>query len=245
MIASLPMYWRDENAPVWQAFWEVFRAQACTAPDLLEPQALPEDWAEHWLDPNLFLSMTCGLPFRTGLRGRVTYVGTLGFSGQIHPGYYRSVVILHPDADLAAPLRLAFNSADSQSGWAASQEKVGVRDQLSYASFVETGSHASSLKAVADAKADIAFIDENSWTILQQFVPEASEIKVLGKTTPTPGLPLITAIDHDPMPLRRALTSAVKEFAPVETHLIGGPLSFHVLTEGEYFDVPIPKPPLT
>jgi len=90
MTASLPMYWRAETAGLWLDFWTCVQRAApqLRLPDLTPPDALGPDWTKHWCDPSLALSMTCGLPFRTILRNRVTYVGTLScltseFSGQI------------------------------------------------------------------------------------------------------------------------------------------------------------------
>ena len=245
MIASLPMYWRDENAPVWQAFWEVFQSFELGAPELTSPEDLPKNWSSHWLRPDLYLSMTCSLPFRSVLKEKVQYVGTLGFGDERHPGLYRSVAVIRPGTDLTEPLTLAYNSADSQSGWAASQSSADHFRSLRFGDFVETGSHASSLSAVARADADIAFLDEVTWRILQKFDPTAVEVVPIGETETTPALPLITALDRDPAPIRSALARTVAAFEPKDTEVLGGQISFHVLTEAEYFAVPIPSAPLT
>jgi hypothetical protein len=122
MIASLPMYWRPENAAAWQAFWQIVqhegRAHGLSLPDLTPPQDLPANWINHWLRPDLALSMTCGLPFRTTLRGRVAYVGTLGFGLQTQTGHYFSRVLTRfapgdPRRDDPLHRVLAFNAPDS------------------------------------------------------------------------------------------------------------------------------------
>lgn len=91
------MYWRAENAHLWRAFWQLVQSHALgdglRLPALTPPEELPERWADHWLSPDLALSMTCSLPFRTALRGRVRYVGTLGFGLKAPGGHYFSRIV--------------------------------------------------------------------------------------------------------------------------------------------------------
>ncbi|MGR3435070.1 MAG: hypothetical protein ACU0CO_09310, partial [Shimia sp.] len=77
-VASLPMYWRASTQAAWRRLWAHMQARL-PLPDLTPPEGLPADWYAHWRDPALVLSQTCGLPFRTALRGAVTYVGTPDF----------------------------------------------------------------------------------------------------------------------------------------------------------------------
>lgn len=245
MIASLPMYWREETAEGWLAFWDLVRERLPELPDLMPPDKLPRDWSQHWLDAELALSMTCGLPFRTLLRDKVQYVGTLTIGPTEAPGHYRSAVITRSEQDLNAPLTLAYNSADSQSGWAASQTFPSSRDHWSYGSFVETGSHAASLHAVASGQADVAFLDEVTWRLLQRYDARALSVAVHGYTDYTPTLPLIAAMRTDVAPLQAAIARAAETLSPHFSDQIGGNLSFHVLSEAEYFAVPLPTPPVT
>lgn len=244
MIASLPMYWRAETADLWRAFWaEVQAAAPMALPDLTPPEDIADPWTDHWLRPDLALSMTCGLPFRTVLRGKVCYVGTLDFGLGLLPGHYHSQVILRDGADAAAPLRLAFNSADSQSGWAATQSTPPFDTPPRFSALVETGSHAASLAAVAEGRADIAYIDAVTWRLLQRSDPHAAKTRAAGPSVTTPGLPLIATIGTDPAPLRRAIQSACARFQPDDPMAMGGPLSFHVLEPSAYFAIPVPTPP--
>lgn len=238
MIASLPMYWRPETAAHWRAFWAELQAAApaLDLPDLTAPEDIPTPWTAHWLRPDLALSMTCGLPFRSALKGRVTYVGTLDFGLGLPPGHYASTIVARPGA--APPYRLAYNSADSQSGWAAAQEL-----DLPFTPALETGAHAASLAAVAEGRADLACLDAISWRLLQRHDPNAARVTVLGQTRPTPGLPLVTAGGTDPAPLRAALATAVARFCPRDPMEMGGPLAFHVLDEALYLAEPIPPAP--
>ncbi|MFP7673574.1 phosphate/phosphite/phosphonate ABC transporter substrate-binding protein [Marivita sp. S0852] len=252
-VASLPMYWRAENAHLWQAFWSVFQdcaaKEGLTAPDLTPPDALPASWADHWQDPDLFVSMTCGLPFRTALRNKVQYVGTFDFALNTQPGHYMSCVIRRscpngasPVADMSG-LRLAYNAPDSQSGWAVTQLAAPFEHPPRFADICETGSHAQSLAAVAQGAADIAYIDAVSWRILQRFDPNAAKVHLVGHSAVTPGLPLITARGTDPAPLRRALHAATRAYSPQTPDDMGGPMTFCVLDARLYHAQPSPAPP--
>ena len=243
MIASLPMYWRAENAGLWRDFWSVVqscaRGEGVSLPDLTAPEDLPADLCSHWRSPDLALSMTCGLPFRSKLHSTVQYIGTLDFGLGGPEGHYHSQIITR--RDLAGPPRtLAYNSADSQSGWAAAQE---MPDRGSITTFLETGAHAASLAAVAEGRADIACLDAVTWRILQAVDPNAAEVTPTGTTRPTPGLPLIAAQSIDPEPLRCALTAATRAFDPANPDLMGGPMTFCVLDVHSYLAEPIPAPP--
>ena len=239
MIASLPMYWREENAHVWRALWNSIKAP--DFPDLTAPDELPDDLYQHWLNPDLALSMTCGLPFRTKLKGKTNYVGTLTFGANSPAGHYKSVAIAKRNLrDDNQPLRLAYNARDSQSGWAASFDP-SFEDLKSRATEnVETGAHAASFEAVLDERADFAFLDEVTWKILQKFDPQTQEIMVLGETTPTPTLPLITSLKNDVKAIRETISKGIENFKHPDVELIGGEPQFHVLSEQEYYALPTP-----
>ena len=232
------MYWRAETAPLWRDFWRHLQRALPSLPDLTPPEDIP-DLHTHWLDGNLALSMTCGLPFRSFLKGKVTYVGTLDFDLGGSPGHYHSVAI----SNGLPSKRLAFNSGDSQSGWAVTQHAPPFKTPPIFTTYVETGGHAASLAAVANNQADIAYIDAVTWRLLRRYDPNAAKIQTLGRSVTTPGLPLIAAKGTDPEPLRAALAHATETFTPNDPMAMGGPLSFHVLKEAAYYAVPNPSPP--
>ncbi|MGV6847058.1 MAG: phosphate/phosphite/phosphonate ABC transporter substrate-binding protein [Marinibacterium sp.] len=239
MIASLPMYWRAENAGAWRRFWDLVRRRLPDLPDLTPPEDLPQPLGAHWLAPDLALSMTCGLPLRSALRDRVTYVGTLDFGLADRRGYYRSQVICRRGlAADAAGLRIAFNAPDSQSGWAAVDLPKGR-----FTDWVETGSHAASLAALTEDRADIAWIDAITWRLLKRFDPAAGEVEEIRQTPLSPGLPLITARGHDPAPLRAALGDAVAALPDTMRNDLGGLTGFAVLDPARYHEQPVPPPP--
>ena len=246
MIAALPMYWRAENAGHWRLFWQAVQraagAEGLDLPPLTQPWGLPEPWTEHWLDSRLALSMTCGLPFRTILRDRVTYVGTLDFALGTPAGHYRSVVIARPALPEGIAPVLAVNGGDSQSGWAAAQGTAGLVGASAFGGYRVTGAHAASLAAVAEGRADMACLDAVTWRMLRRFDPAAAAVRVLGETAPTPGLPLIAAAGTDPAPLRRALAAATAAFHQEDPAAMGGRFRFHVLNPAAYHAVPVPPP---
>ncbi len=244
MIASLPMYWQAETAGAWLRFWDLVRARLPGLPDLMPPETLPARWTEHWLQPDLALSMTCGLPLRSVLRTRVTYVGTFDFGLDCPPGHYFSRIV-GPSGGLPdGPLRLAFNSADSQSGWAArfDPDPAGAPARP-IGTLVETGSHAGSLQAVAEGRADIAYLDAVSWRLLEAHDPAAGRVRLLGRTPARPGLPLICAAGRDPAPLRSALAGAVAALPSDLSGPLGGLRGFEVLDQAVYMALPLPPAP--
>lgn len=239
MIAALPMYWRAETAADWRAFWEDVRAAAPgPLPPLTPPDALPADLDAHWRDPALVLSMTCGFPYRTRLHGAVGYVCTLSFGIDAAPGRYYSVVIGRPGHDPAAPVRLAVNSRDSQSGWACAGAPGPESPPLAVSAVVETGAHAASLAAVAEGRADRAYIDAVSWEALRRHAPGAEAVAVLGRTPATPGLPVITAPGRDPAPLRAALAQACETLPEDRRARLAGLSGIAVLDPADYLAVP-------
>lgn len=242
MIASLPMYWRAETADAWTRLWHALRghaqAEGLDLPGLTAPEDLPAKWTDHWLSDTLALSQTCGLPFRTALKSKVTYVATFDFDLGVPPGHYMSYGVVAADHAPEDPLTtLAYNAPDSQSGWAA----VPRRDR--FKSLVETGAHAASARMVAQGKADIAYLDAVTWRILQRFTDLGTRLKVIEHTAPTPGLPLITAQPEIVAQLRRALHSAVQGLSKTDAADLGRLRGVAVLDEAAYFAVPVPPAP--
>jgi ABC-type phosphate/phosphonate transport system substrate-binding protein len=150
------------------------------------------------------------------------------------------VVLTRPgDARSDAAMRLAYNAPDSQSGWAASEGRA-------FASYVCTCAHFVSVQAVADGRADIAFVDAVTWRILRAVDPSlAARVTVTEQTRPTPGLPLIAAAGVDPLPLRAALMAALDVIPTQVRQDLGGPVGLSVLNPAAYLALPIPAPPPT
>ncbi|MFN7224061.1 MAG: hypothetical protein ACK4MS_08580, partial [Paracoccaceae bacterium] len=100
MIASLGMYDRPETSAANDALWALIR-DALRDRGRDAPQALTRGEAAcwpAWQAPDLVLSQTCGLPFRSRLHDHVTLIGTPDYGVEgCAPGYYRSVLIARSD----------------------------------------------------------------------------------------------------------------------------------------------------
>lgn len=223
LVASLGMYdWpamQAANDRLWALIRDGARARGIDAPDGLtrgENAYLPG-----WLSPDLVLSQTCGLPFRTALLGRVALVGTpdYGLPG-LRRGYYNSVLIAPLDGHGEGG-RLVYNDEGSQSGWAAPvTHAAGAGWRLE--PHLRSGSHMGSIAAVAESGADLAGIDAVTWRLAQRFAPDlTARVRVVGHTAPTPGLPLITALSRDPAPLFEAVGAAIAALPETDRDTLG------------------------
>jgi ABC-type phosphate/phosphonate transport system substrate-binding protein len=244
MIASLPMYDRPETRTANDRLWQAVRDELGCGPARLARGG--DAWAD-WLAPELLLSQTCSLPYRTRLRGRVTLLGApdLGLPG-CPPGHYRSLLVVRADAQgtrLAefAAQTLAYNEGCSQSGWAAPvlyAHGLGLR----FGRTLRSGGHAASAQAVATGRADIAAIDAASWRLIRRHDDFADRLRVLCATPPTPGLPYITAATRDPAPIRAALRRAIAAL-DADARAVLGLRALIDVPEGAYLRLPIPPPP--
>lgn len=202
-LAVLPMYdWpevRDGTDRLWQELSRRLREAGFDAPSGL----LRDIHAQTaWTDPALLLGQTCGLPFVSRLKGRVSLVGAPAYRLEgCEPGEYCSALVVRADdpADGLGGLRgrrVAYNMEGSQSGHAAMLAAIAplARGGRFFAETLATGSHRASVRAVAEGKADIAAIDAVSWELAKRHEPSASRLRVLSRTRPTPGLPFITAL---------------------------------------------------
>lgn len=232
------MYWWPENAGAWSRFWQDLRQLMPDLPPVTPPEDLPSDWYAHWAAPELRLSHVCGLPFASHFLDRVTYVASIDFDlPDTPPGWYHSVVVTRRgETRPREDLRLAYNSADSQSGWGSTRGHP-------FAGYLATGAHRESAAAVADGRADVAYIDAVSWRILSRVRPDLAEpLEVIDRTAPTAGLALIAARGADPEPLRAALASALARLSDSDRHVMGGPVGLALLPPEAYRALPIPAP---
>lgn len=246
MIASLPMYARAETDAAQQRLWDAIRAGL---PGPLPKRLIePEHLMAHWLDPELAFSQTCGLPYRADLHGKVELVGTAdyGLPG-CPPGHYNSVFVVRRDDPRETPaewagMRLAYNSRNSQSGWAAPQNHMAGLG-LTFTRVLSTGAHRNSAQAVADGRADIACIDAQTWRMIQRWDAVASSLREVGRTQPTPGLPFIAALGTDAEALAEATAAAIAGMSPDDRDTLGI-AGFVRIPAAAYLAVPTPPPPL-
>ncbi|GAB4387186.1 phosphate/phosphite/phosphonate ABC transporter substrate-binding protein [Albidovulum sp.] len=245
MIASLAMYdWpelRAEHDRLWGAIREALAEEGIAAPPEL---TRGDDLWRIWTSPGLVLGQTCGMPYRMRLHGRVEIVATPDYGLPEAPaGHYYSVLVVRRDAgggiDAFLDGVLAFNSPDSQSGYAAVQNQVAPR---AFRRFLQTGSHRASAEAVAAGRADIAAIDAVTWRLIERFCAGvAGELRILARTAPTPGLPLITARGNDAPRIARAVGQAVAALAAQDRAALGLRGIERIPTEA-YLRIPTPPP---
>nr|WP_306265035.1 PhnD/SsuA/transferrin family substrate-binding protein [Pararhizobium sp. IMCC3301] len=227
MIASLTMYQRPQLASAHDNYWALIRQHLAAAgmdsPPVLAQQA---DDMSVWTDPGLVLSQTCGLPYRTELHHRVSLIGTPDFAVEgCAPGYYRSAIVVRKSERRTriAEFRdavFAYNQTGSQSGYAAPYWHVKARG-FWFENRQATGGHLNSARAVAEGRADLAALDAVSWRLMQEYEPLSGELKVLDWTTPTPGLPYISAANANHLAIFQAVRQAVQDLSEEDRSALG------------------------
>ncbi|WP_419904341.1 phosphate/phosphite/phosphonate ABC transporter substrate-binding protein [Kiloniella sp.] len=201
-VVSLPMYdWPElqtYNNKFFKVLSQSFSHQGYKAPNALDRT---RDRMDVWLDKNLLLSQTCGLPFKTLLKNKVSLVGTPAYGLNCGAGSYYSVIIVHQDSQLKKLEDLknktfAYNEKGSQSGYAALLYTLSVIKDAPqfFTSSFQSGSHRQSIQAVAEGKADFAAIDALSWELALRHEPTAQKLRIIAVSEPTPTLPFITAL---------------------------------------------------
>jgi len=216
MIANLMMYQRPQLIEAHARFWILIR-KYLSAAGIDSPEELSQDAKECfvWEHPDLVLSQTCGMPYRTSLQNKVQLVGTpdYGLDGCL-PGYYRSAIIVRAD-DVRRQIAefrdttFAYNQTFSQSGYAAPFWHVKPKG-FWFKKRVHVLQHLESARAVVNGFADIASIDAVTWRDIAKYETFATGLRVLEWTEPTPGLPLITALGNDTDLIFKAVTDAIK-----------------------------------
>ena len=246
-VASLPMYERGElNAAhyeLWSHILKGFKARNLPAPKKI---ISGYEGTKVWMNTNLVLSQTCGLPFRTNLKGKVGYVGTPIYDlRNCPPGYYRSVFItnhfrknLKPNDFIGSTF--AINSYDSQSGYAAACEYF-YDCNLPFSNIYVTGSHFKSALSVYQGLSDIACIDEISWKLIRNFDRFSSYLAEIAWTSPTPALPIITVKYRNSVDIvHEIMSNAIIDLSShnAKTLLLKG---FTWINPNAYFSIPTPK----
>jgi len=249
LISALDMYDRPETAAANDALWAAIHTRLLDAGIVDAPETLTRGanpW-EIWRSPDLLVSQTCGMPFRTKLHNHVTLIGTPDYGlPDCDPGYYRSSFVVHKD-NPATQLSdfngktFAYNESLSQSGWAAPQNHLAPLN-ITFGGYYESGGHALSARAVADGRADIAALDGLTWALIQRYDDFAADLRVLAATSQSPGLPYITARTRDPKPLFAAINAAIVDL-PAATRDILHLRGLVAIDAETYLAVPTPPPP--
>ncbi len=243
MIAMLGMYDMPALQPVNDRFWSSIRDNLGFGPDHLTRNC---DVWDIWQDPELVLAQTCGMPYRTRLRGKVQLVGTPHYNLQgCPPGYYCSVFVARTEdkRDLHDLTKgtFAYNEPLSQSGWAAPVTHLAELGAIPR-DLLETGGHALSAQAVADGRADFASLDALAWILLQETTDLGGSLREVAKTRPTPALPFITALNQDRHRIAGAIRAAISDLSETDRKS----LHLHGLIDvpaDRYLGVPNPPTP--
>jgi len=227
MIASLMMYMRPELDVAHARYWDLIRTELA-ARGVAAPVSLSNDTDEFevWNAPDLVLSQTCGMPYRTWLHDKVTLIGTpdFGVSG-CPPGYYNSAIVVRADdprGTLAAfkDARFTYNQTFSQSGYAAAYAQTKPLG-FWFENRTQSHGHLNSARAVAEGHADIAALDAVSWRLIERYEPFAENLKVLEWTAPTPGLPYIAALGVDQNVTFEAVSAAIAALNDADRDALG------------------------
>lgn len=227
MIASLAMYQRPQLVDSHSRFWRLIASNLRDA-GLNSPEQLSQNAGEDrvWQHPELVLSQTCGMPYRTWLHDKVELVGTPDYGlTNCPPGFYRSALVVRLDDPREELLgfrtsTFAYNQSFSQSGYAAPFWHLEAHSYW-FENRLYTEQHLESARAVALGRADIASLDAVSWRLIQTYEPFASNLRVLEWTAPTPGLPLITAKGNDPAVIFTAVERAITQLQDKDRDLLG------------------------
>jgi ABC-type phosphate/phosphonate transport system substrate-binding protein len=227
---------------LWARIRNGLRLRGFAAPeDLTRTMGL---W-ELWSSPNLVLGQTCALPYRQQLFDRVALIGTADYGLPDTPaGHYHSVFVTRKaeSEDLKDYVMrvFAFNGHDSQSGWSAAQTHaagLGFR----FAKTLHSGAHRASAAAVVQGEADLAAIDAVTWRLIEIWRPEtARALKVIARTEPTPGLPLICAPSMPIEAVRAALSDALTGLASKARAALGIGENLILIESEAYRAVPTP-----
>jgi len=245
MTVSFPMYARPEMADAHNTYWSLIRKHL-TAKGIDSPVEIhePEELYAAWEDPNLFLSQTCGMPYRNTLHGKIQMIGTPDFRLDGAPaGHYRSAIVVRRE-DSNKTLKdfkesvFAYNSDDSQSGYG-SAYLLCKPEGFWFQNRIATGSHRESTFAIADGRADIAAIDGITWRLIQTYDSHTDKLAVIGWTDPTPGLPYITSMNHDASAMYDAIKAAIDEL-PADARKQLGIHSLVKISAEEYLAVENP-----
>ena len=226
MIASLPMYDLPGLEPATDAWWaglaRHLRSEGFAgAPDrLTRPTG---SLVEHWNDPALLLSQTCGYPYTHALAGRVSLVATPAYDvdGCGADGSYRSLVVVPRDsgfyrlADLRGA-RAVCNALESMSGRLALEVLVApLGGRAFFGSLAWSGGHRASLAMLRGGEADVAAIDCVTFALAARLDPSlAGAVREIARGPQAPGLPYITAAGRSPgelARLRRAVMAAAAD----------------------------------
>ena len=249
-VAALPMYDFPWTADAQDALWRALAGRLRQA-GIAAPLALTRSrpLQELWRDPRLLFGQTCGYPYVTSLADRVSLIATPSyvFDGCEGANHCSFIVARRDDARVALRefrgARAAVNGWDSNSGMNLFRAAVAplAGGAAFFASVEVTRSHAASLSAVANGKADIAAIDCVTFGLLSRARPDLAEaVAVVARSPLSPGLPYIASASLSPgliAAVRAALRATLSDPALSATLAVLGLSGAVVLRRDDYLPV--------
>ncbi|EPR2949570.1 phosphate/phosphite/phosphonate ABC transporter substrate-binding protein, partial [Pseudomonas aeruginosa] len=214
VVAALDMY--VEPDCVRQA-GATFIGEVCRRLGVRRYASAATDLAVQWRQPNLLFAQTCGYPLMTQLRGQVAVLAVPSYDlPDCAPGEHCSLFVA-AEGQARQRLgdfrntRLALNDHDSNSGMNLLRHALAPlgRDSAFFAEVHISGGHLRSLAMVAAGEVELTSVDAVTFGYLQRHAPERLDgLRVLGRSAPSPALPLITSL-HWSAAQRRELFEAL------------------------------------
>jgi ABC-type phosphate/phosphonate transport system substrate-binding protein len=247
LIAALPMYDFPEiawaNDALWRRMAARLRARGLEAPAELTRGA---DLLALWRDQNLVFGQTCGYPLSRELRDAVVIIATPehGFPG-CEGASHRSYLVCRagdPRRELAAfrESRAAVNAWHSNTGMSLFRATIArvARGAPFFASVIATGSHAASLEAVADGRAELAAVDCVTFGLMRRFRPGLiNRIRIVAESPLSPGLPFVASARRPGSTVaavRDALVAAVADLSLAKALAALGLTGLRMTTPADY-----------
>lgn len=227
LLASLPMYDLPEVRSETDALWALLALHMREAGVHDVPDRLNRDdpYEALWLHPDLLISQSCGLPLMRSYRQSLRPVATPVYrvDGCDGPDY-SSAILVSATSNLSVVEELrdkvcAINSPQSQSGYNAMRAAVAplARKGRFFSGVRVTGSHRTSMSAVAAGEADVCAVDCVTHALLARYAPESiAGTRVLGFTPRCPGLPLVARADLETDQIERIRTALRQAMADPE-----------------------------
>jgi ABC-type phosphate/phosphonate transport system substrate-binding protein len=202
-IAALPMYDFPWIAAANDALWAAISARLAEA-GVQAPISLTRgsDLAAQWLDRSLIFGQTCGYPYMSSLRDKVTLIATPEYSFPGCAGAWHRSFIIRRASDPRWSLSefrggtAALNAHNSNTGMNLFRAAIApiAGGAPFFSSVGVTGSHEASVEAVVEGRADVAAIDCVSFALLKRGRPELVEhVAVVAETPLSRGLPFIAS----------------------------------------------------
>ncbi len=231
-IAWLGMYDHAGQHAANDRFWTMVRDHLREGGVSRVPETLTRGvtTAAVWGHPRLLFGMICTRPWALEHSG-LQLLGHPAYAGTDIAGEHCSLIVVRRDdpasslADLRGR-RVAINDRGSNTGMALLRDAVTplARHGQFFGKILTTGSHRASAQAVMAGEADVAAIDEVTFTALSRFEPELTgQLQVLAKSAPVATPAFVTAAATSievVMQLRVALERAVAN-APEKLGITG------------------------